>query len=801
MSCARHFWLPVLLSVALAVAATPVAGQGPVLFEEAYLAGEPGGPGLSGDEVSTSIALAGDTVILGGPGDSSEPSGLAYVFVRQGDDWIQTQKLVGSGGGEGDRFGGTAAIDGDTAVIGAIYADTQGSNSGAVYVFVRQGGEWSEQQKLVAADGEASDFFGQAVAVAGDTLVVGASGDDDGGDRAGASYVFTRSGGTWTEQQKLTASDAAADSIFGVRVAMTADTLLIGASRADGAFKDSGAVYVFGLEAGVWTERQKLEPSDPEDFGVFGSDVALDGDVAVVGGRVTGAEAYVFEREAGSWIETQQLPGPPGNLTYFTDAAAVEGDVIVVTASQESPGGAAYVFERIGPIWVQTQRLALDDSTTQLGRAAAIDGDTLFLGDLYDSEEGPGAGAGHVFERVAGEWQHARKLVPDVINPWVDFGRAVALAPDLAVVGAPDDDELANDAGAAYVFERDLSGWHPVEKLFGSGTGLNHSFGLEVATDGDTVLVASDRYSTTPLNEGGAWVFARGEGGWVEQQALVATDLAVSRLGRSAAIEGDVAVLGAALASAGAALVFERSGEVWSEIQTLVPSDGITGDLFAASAAIDGDTLVVGAKRHDSAAVNAGAAYVFVRDGGIWIEQQKLTAFEAEAGEELGYAVDISGDTIVAGAIFADGGGSARGAIYVFVRDGTTWTEQQMLIASDGRNNDTLGKAVAIAGDTVLAGSDAFDDGGAVWPGAAYVFRREEGVWTERQKLVSRQPGTAARFGDALSASPDGRFLIGARTEYSAETRWGTAYVVGGSGIFADGFESGDVSAWSSAVP
>ena len=191
--------------------------------------------GMAGDQFGYSVAIDGDTLVVGayGVGDNGFNSGSAYVFTRTGTIWTEQAKLTASDGAERDRFGWSVAIDVNTIVVGAWGDDDNGERSGSAYVFTRSGTTWSQQTKLTASDGAARDQFGGSVAIAGDTIVVGAHQDDENGNRSGSAYVFTRTETTWTQQAKLTASDGAADDIFGISVAIAGDTIVAGARLDD----------------------------------------------------------------------------------------------------------------------------------------------------------------------------------------------------------------------------------------------------------------------------------------------------------------------------------------------------------------------------------------------------------------------------------------------------------------------------------------------------------------------------------------------------------------------------------------
>jgi hypothetical protein len=259
------------LTVDVEGAAWPVELDPLVAMQEAKLVAS---DGAAQDRFGTSVALSGDTALVGSFLDELGPNmgrGSAYVFVRSAGVWAQQQKLTASDGGA--NFGYAVALSGDTALVGSYLDDGSFGElaCGSAYVFVRSGAVWTEQQKLTASDGAAGDHFGWSVALSGDTAIVGAIYDNIGASTyQGSAYVFVRSGAVWTEQQKLTASDGAAADVFGYAVALSGDTALVGAGGGDdvGVNADQGSAYVFVRSAAVWTEQQKLTASDgaAEDY-------------------------------------------------------------------------------------------------------------------------------------------------------------------------------------------------------------------------------------------------------------------------------------------------------------------------------------------------------------------------------------------------------------------------------------------------------------------------------------------------------------------------------------------------------
>ena len=241
------------------------------------------------DYFGSSVAISGDYAIVSAheDDDNGSRSGSAYIFQRSGESWSQQEKLTASDGADGDRFGSSVAISGDYAIICASGDDDNGSASGSAYIFHRSGESWSQQEKITASDGAAADSFGYSVAISGDYAIVGARGDDDNGSASGSSYIFQRSGESWGQQEKITASDGAGGDFFGSSVAISGDYAIVGARGDDdngSAYgSDYGSAYIFHRSEVSWSQQEKLTASDGAYRDYFGSSVAISGDYAIVG--------------------------------------------------------------------------------------------------------------------------------------------------------------------------------------------------------------------------------------------------------------------------------------------------------------------------------------------------------------------------------------------------------------------------------------------------------------------------------------------------------------------------------------
>ena len=447
-----------------------------------------------------SVAVSGDTVVVGAIGEDSSGIGIGgngadnsaayagavYVLTRNGTTWMQQAYLKASNTNAEDTFGQSVAIDGNTIVVGARQeastatgVDGDESNNGAphagaAYVFSRNGTTWTQQAYLKASNTDGGDLFGWSVAISGDTIVVGAyreassatgvngDGSDNTAPFAGAAYVFSRSGAqeapAWTQQAYLKASNTGLNDHFGASVAVAGTTIVVGApyeaSSATGVggddssngTQDSGAAYVFSRSGTTWTQQAYLKASNTGAADQFGTSVALSGDTIVVGayqesstaigvngdgsnnGATHAGAAYVFTRSGTVWTQQAYLKASNTDADdLFGWNVALSGDTVVVGAHQESStatgvdgdgsdnsasqAGAAYVFTRSGTIWTQQAYLkaANTDASDHFGWSVAIAGNTMILGAYREASSAtgvdsdssdnhaPNAGAAYVF--------------------------------------------------------------------------------------------------------------------------------------------------------------------------------------------------------------------------------------------------------------------------------------------------------------------------------------------------------------------------------------------------------------------
>lgn len=419
--------LSVLISLVIFALAIPSSAHASLQTEAKKLIGSDAG---SGDDLGVSVAIASDTIIVGASaGGLTMIPGAAYIFQRDAGgpgNWGEVKKLEAPVPEVGSRFGHAVALSGDTAVVTAYLEDTGSLQGGAAHVFERDAGgpdNWGEVATLVPSDIEPFDFFGEAIAIDGDIVLVGSRLEDSLGASAGAIYVFERDQGgpgNWGEVVKITASDASGGGHFGRRLALSGDTAVVG-GRVDDVSSGGGKVYVLERNLGGpdnWGEVTKLVPIGGANDDRFGTRVAINGDTAVVSdiwhdaAANNAGAAFVFERNEGGpdqWGQSKKIIASDAESNDTLATVSIVDDILIAGATHADAGsldsGAAYVFERNeggANNWGEVTKLAPSDPAggAEFGNSVAIDGTTSVVGAVHDSEAAFDTGAAYVFEPV-----------------------------------------------------------------------------------------------------------------------------------------------------------------------------------------------------------------------------------------------------------------------------------------------------------------------------------------------------------------------------------------------------------------
>jgi hypothetical protein len=800
------------------------------------------------DNFGTAVAISGDTVVVASHGEASNQTtitngttassnnsainaGAVYVFKRTGDIWVQ-EAYIKSPNTETFDYFSRVAIDKDTIVVGAYGEDsnqttiTNGAtassdnslaDSGAAYIFKRTGTTWSQEAYIKAPNVGSGDVFGISVAISGDTVIVGATGEDssqttitngttasadNSASSSGAAYVFKRAGVSWAQEAYLKAPNAQLGDAFGRSVAISRDTVVVGANNegssqttitngttasADNSAASSGAAYVFKRTGGSWAQEAYLKAPNSQSSDNFGFSVNISNDTIVVGAH-----------------------SEDSNQTTITNGTTASAD------NSAASSGAAYVFKRAGTNWTQEAYLKAPNSGTgdSFGYSVGVFEDVIIVGAHSESsnqttitngatassDNSKGiSGAVYVFRRTGLSWVQEAYIKASNADGSDNFGLAVAISGATAVISAHNEssnqttitngttsssDNSAPSSGAAYIYKLDQTPNYAQQAYIkaanaeaGDGFG-GLVLGGSIALDGDTLVVGARNENSS----------------------------------QTTITNGTTASSDNSNLSAGAAYVFKRSGVSWVQEAYLKAPNADASDLFGSAVAIAGDTIVVGAFGESSnqttitngttasannLSMSSGAVYVFKRTGTLWAQEAYIKAPNANPMDYFGNSVAISGDTVVVGAHQeqsnqtsitngATGSGdnslSFAGAVYVFKRTGTLWAQEAYIKAPNAGSMDFFGSSVAISRDTIAVGAEAEAsnqititngasaslNNSASFSGAVYVFKRSGITWAQEAYLKAPNANTLDALGNSVALYGD-TIVAGAKNESSSQ--------------------------------
>ena len=415
-----------------------------------------------------SVSINGDQVVISGQNGATAISG-ASVF-NYDMSWVKTQQIASSDTTENSSFGSSVSISANGLVIGSDFAvDTHGNHSGAAFLYGKNGQSWDEDLRFsISEDGSAAAYFGYSVSLSGNRALVGAYGDNDLGRYSGSAYIYDYDGETWTQTQKIHASDGEKSDNFAFTVSLLGNRAIIGAYGDDDNGESSGAAYVFDYDGAVWNQTQKLSASDGEAYDGFGRSVSL--------------------------TENRIIIGADRN-------------------NNDDGRGAAYVFELDGNNWQEMQKLTALDSN-EFGSAVYLSGNKAFISDVSDDQMDFNAGAVYVYYLDGNTWLQEQKILASDGERFNEFGYSLQVSGNTLVVGANRDDDLGSQSGSAYVFDFDGSVWNQTQKLMAPDGGEYHQFGESVSIVGNSVLVGASRAGESLMATGSAYLFKNQGNGW-----------------------------------------------------------------------------------------------------------------------------------------------------------------------------------------------------------------------------------------------------------------------------------------------
>ncbi|HPF40704.1 MAG TPA: hypothetical protein P5081_00195 [Phycisphaerae bacterium] len=737
--------------------------------------------GAAQRRLGLSVAIDGDVIVAGAPELSSGPTqarGAAYIFRRTGGAWSQEAYLVGAGTDSLDYVGQDVDLSGDTAIVG--------SRIRKVFFYRYNGASWQEEEMLTN-DGYR---YGEAVSIDGDTAVIADEFDNDVESFSGAVYVYDRVGGDWSETTKLKASDAAPDDHFGCDIDLKGDLLIVGANSVSDVDVDAGAAYIFRRVNGLWQEEAKLTAPDGERDDEFGVRVAIDNDRAVIGTTRDDVayKAYVFHYSNGVWAAPEIIrQTADGSIDSNSDGSgvAIDGDRYVIGMKIDPFvglfGGAAYVYDRdahsdcnADGILDECQLDGMDCDNNGVLDVCELAGNDCNGNGVLDACDPIDAAACPEAPRpegcANGEWARIGAMGPDSID--VEASRNTDVSDNRLVIGAFWDDSAGENRGTVFVYRRDGTTWVPEAQLFAPPEDNAGYFGIATQIDGN-VLAVTARGSVD-----GTYLYHFVNGEWQLRQTLLApggafysSDYQIyDNFGEVMALDADRLVMCVTSFTDQAApylriFIYHYLQDHW-ELETRIDEDQFTnapGDV-----AIDGNTIVFGYRVRVGTNTYEGRVRIFEHDGFAWNE----STIEVPAGADLDdfgrRGVTVRGDRVVV----------AGGTTYVFEPVNGVWTSVSSV-------QSEFNTGVALTDDFLAIGGSTVDTGLSV-TGAVGIFRETGGQWTLTDRIDPPDEDGASGFGARFVA--DGRkMLVTARDRYGASFIYRTRNFLYELGLDCDG--------------
>lgn len=536
--------------------------------------------GAANDRFGDSVSIDGSIAIVGAYGDSDNgaASGSAYIYVYNIDtySWEET-KIQPTLGAASEFYGGSVAISGDIAIVGARGTKIGGVSKGAAYIYKHDpsSNTWEETQ-LIASDGLASQYFGRSVAISGITAVVGAYGHNVS---RGKVYIYTYDTITngWNEAQ-VEASDKSASDQFGYSVGISGNEIIVGSPNDDDSATGSGSAYIYQ----------------------FDYSVAISGGIAVVGAHMnddsfasTGsAYIFMFDKGSNSWKETKLNASDAIADDFFGYTVSISGFNILIGASGRDDKGSSsgavyyYSYDTNTNAWKESKVLAIDGAADDGFKSVSVSGNTALLGASYNTNSN-GTEAGAVYftdllvkQSILKNETTEYKLGASDGAVDDDYGYSVSISGSSAIVGAPDADVVGADSGAAYIYVYDPNtlSWDETN-ITPSDKASGDSFGRSVSISGASVIIGAPFADNTGASSGSTYIY-----------------------------------------------IFDGSSNSWEETK-IVASDAAAGDEFGGSVAISGFSAIVGAFNNDDDGANSGSAYIYIYDSdtNVW-DEKKVTA-------------------------------------------------------------------------------------------------------------------------------------------------------------------------------
>jgi len=678
------------------------------------------------------IDVDGDTIVLGGPAYGTSPvyHGMALVIKKNEDGvWGNEQQLLSPNEQAYGVFGAAVAVKGNEMAVGA---SGENSYQGAVHIFTNDG-IWKVKQEILSPDSEAVGYFGSSVSMDGDLLAVGAYGVTVlGENKAGAVYIFKNISGTWTFQQRISGV-AVSNGQFGVSLSLDGNRLLVGAQ---GVYNGLGTAYIYEDSGSGFVQKQEVYPQTGALGDNFGKSVSLDGDVAVIGAPKVGASntgaTYVFQIKNGVWEQSYDLPAHSLNDgSHFGFSVAIKRDRVLAGALGSNVGALSTAGRAFGYSLAQTQKKKGAASNDHFGMSIGISETYMAAGAPGSTVGGKTeAGTVYLYRRHGRQWNLAQKITEPTPKKDHRFGSVLNMTTDRLITSAPFGTYTLTAQGRLYIYERTGNSWSKV--FTDTGPSAVSWNGLNVAIDGShaaaRVYQLANGYSVVQTYH------RQSSGQWIASSGVLRPAGGLMHFGVSIAIKDDLMVIGANLLDRVYVYRWNDAQGIWSAVTSFTDASP-TDDDFGVAVALSKDRMAVGAPKSLS---SQGLVTVYTISGNTLTFEKNLFAPDGTNYSAFGCSVAFGqdGKSLLIGSrikqqtpLLANVGGA-----YVFRLSDTPgvgwYCDATVSPPDDGSldNVDFWGTTVAACGETMVVGTWGDDQELLSDVGSATIFEAKPRV-------------------------------------------------------------------------
>ena len=702
---------------------------------------------FSNDGFGSALAVSENVLVLAAGGIA--PSGAVYIFEKNTSNvWVETAELYPSDDLFAGGFGESVAISGNQIIIGASGYDATGA-----FIYEKQSdNSWQEIQQLSAPDGQ-NYTYARDVAITENRIVIGDVGYTDVVYDQGETIVYEKGyNGLWNEVQTLKASNGYQADYFGDALAMNSNRIVVNMS-VDQTIE--GWLYVYHKSNGEWVETHILTDTEGSIID-FGYNVAI-GEGLIAATSMD--HVHFFEDSSnmdtdGDGVE-DSIDSDPNDpclpIQQDTNTAYDSNNAIWAAADCDNDGilNGEEVSNGTNPYQAETSAAACfeifpsDGAASDLfGRVMAMteDGNTLAASASYDDDLGENSGSVYIFNKTTtGEWAEIQKITASDGGEDENFGFALTFAGESLVVSSY---QQNSRTGAVYVFDKLATGvWQESQKLLASDSAFYKQFGYAIDGTENQIIIGASNDNENGTNAGAAYIFKKEtDGNWVETKKLMASDAeAQDAFGISVSITANTAVVGSfydddVIENSGAVYVFDNTiNGNWTEVAKLKASDPKTYVGYGVSVDHTETDIIVGSASINSNSTETGTAYIYKKaNDGSWISVEKLTPEDGMAKDKFGIDVAIYGDRIACGISGDDENGSSAGAVQLFYRSHTgEWIGYEKLLACGTYGEyAAFGNSISLTNNSIAVGTNFYS---AI--GSGYVFELDE-VPNDTEPLV-----------------------------------------------------------------